>query len=285
MFDAAARIDVPAQKRGIGFVCQSDALSPRWTVFENVAFCAKLAGVGKQDIKRQAAKALEQTGVLDLARRHPPQLSAFDRRRVALARALVCEPAVVLLDEPLTDLEGEARDAARAWLRELVAGLSVGVLTATRDPIEALAIADRVALIHDGTIEQEGTPAEVYKEPATAFAAQFTGPSNRIEGTLVENAGQHAVIDVMGTLIGGITQTRAATGTKATGVIRVEQTHIGGGPGANRIPMRLAAQMYLGERWEFVFVKEGLTVRAYASTPLRHDSYHVEFPAAATWIY
>ena len=283
VFDAPGRIDVAARQRRVGFMFQGDALAPQWTVFENVAFCAKLGKV--DDIKQRTDQALTWAGIPDLAERHPQELPVFEQRMVALARALVCEPEVLLLDEPLSTLEGELRAQSRAWLRQVLPALELGVLTATRNPTEAFAIGDRVAVLHDGAIEQEGTPSDIYQEPATVFAAEFTAPSNRLEGTLVENSGPNAVIEVMGLRIGGITQTRASPGSRATGMIRVERTHIGGGPGQNRIPMKLAAQMYLGERWEFVFVNESLTVRAYASTPLRHDSYHVEFPADALWIF
>jgi iron(III) transport system ATP-binding protein len=102
---------------------------------------------------------------------------------------------------------------------------------------------------------------------------------------LVANAGTRACIDVCGCQIVGITQTRAAIGTMATGVIRIARTQIGGGPGPNRIPMKLLAQICLGERWEVVFVKDALTVRAYVSAPLRHQFYHVEFPPDAMWVF
>jgi iron(III) transport system ATP-binding protein len=283
VFDAPGRIDVAAHKRRIGLMFQTDALSPKWTVFENVAFCAKRGKV--DDIRQRTDKALTWAGIPDLAERHPQDLPLFEQRMVALARALVCEPQVLLLDEPLSTLEGELRAQSRAWLRQVLPALDVGVLTATRNPIEALAIGDRIAVLNNGAIEQEGTPTDIYQEPATVFAAEITAPSNRLEGRLVENSGPNAVIEILGSRIAGVTQTRASLGSKATGMIRVERTQIGGGPGQNRIPMKLTAQMYLGERWEFVFVKESLTVRAYGSTPLRHDSYHIEFPADATWIF
>jgi len=277
---------VAAHQRDIGLLFQTDALSPHRTAFENVAFYAKLAGADRH-IKRHADEALTRVGAFEFANRRPAEFSAFERRRVALARVLVGEPSAMLLDEPLGDLEGEPRAKARAWLRQFLTAttLQTGVLFATRDPIEAMAVADHVVVLNNGAVEQAGAPADIYREPATPFVAELTGPSNRFEGILVQNTGASAVIEVMGALIGGITQTRASAGTPATGIIRVEHTHIGGGPGTNRLSMRLAAQMYLGERWEFLFVKDGLTVRAYASTPLRHETYHVEFPAEATWIY
>jgi ABC-type Fe3+/spermidine/putrescine transport system ATPase subunit len=161
----------------------------------------------------------------------------------------------------------------------------VTTLLATANRGDALTLAGRVALINGGAIEQEGTPAELHEQPATAFAASFMGAANRIEGTLVEKAGTRAFIEIMGVRIGGVARTQAAVGDKATGVIRFEGVKLGGGPGTNRIAMKLKAQMYLGERWELVFVRETLTVRAYASAPLRHEDYHVEFPSEALWIY
>ena len=148
-----------------------------------------------------------------------------------------------------------------------------------------MAIADRITLLNGGVIEQEGSPTELYKEPATLFAAEFMGNNNRLDGTLVAVNDTRAAIEVLGWPIEGIARTRAAVGDKATGVTRIERMLIGGGPGPNRIPMKLSTQMYLGERWELLFLKDTLTIRAYASAPLRHESYHVEFPPDALWIF
>jgi iron(III) transport system ATP-binding protein len=148
-----------------------------------------------------------------------------------------------------------------------------------------MAIADRITLLNGGVIEQEGSPTDLYKEPATLFAAEFMGNNNRLDGTLVEISGKRAVIEVMGSRIEGIARTLAKVGDKATGVARIERMLIGGGPGPNRLPMKLSTQMYLGERWELVFLNDTLTIRAYASAPLRHESYHVEFPPDALWVF
>lgn len=285
VFDAAGGVVVPAHKRGIGFAFPSDSLLSQRTVFENLAFCARFGASGAKDIGSCVRKALDQIGGLDLAGRLPPQLSAAERGRVAIARALLRDPPVLLLDDPLAMLEGTARAEARAWLRQLILSLEGCILVATRDPIEAMAIAEHIVVINDGAVEQEGPPAEVYNEPATVFAAEYMAQSNRLPGTLIENAGTRACIDVMGCQIAGITQTRAPVGSQALGLIRVERTRLGGGPGANRLPMKVATQMYVGERWEIVFTHEALTVLAYASAPLRHESYHLEFPADALWVF
>jgi iron(III) transport system ATP-binding protein len=284
-FDAGKRIDLPAEARGLGLVFQSYALWPHRTVYDNVAYGLKLRRVRGEERKARVEKALAQIGLTHLAERYPHQLSGGQQQRVALARALVYEPAVILLDEPLSNLDAKLREEARAWLRQLIVRLGLSALIVTHDQIEAMAIADRITLLNAGLIEQEGTPTELYKEPATLFAAEFMGNNNRVAGTLIELADGRAAIDVAGTKLAGIARTRAAVGETATAVIRIEHVELGGGPGPNRIPMKLSTQMYLGERWELVFVREGLSVRAYASAPLRHESYHVEFPPEALWVF
>jgi iron(III) transport system ATP-binding protein len=238
------------------------------SVLDNLSFFARFGASGAEDIRSCVREALDHVGASDLASRLPPQLSAIERGRVAIARALLRNPPVLLLDDPLSLLEGTARAEARAWLRQLIASLECCTLIATRDPIEAMAIADQIVVMNDGAIEQEGPPEEVYNEPATVFAAGYMARSNRLPGTLIENAGTRACLEVMGCQISGITQTRAPVGSQAIGLIRVERTRIGGGPGPNRVPMTVATQMYVGERWEVVFTREGLNVLAYTSAPL-----------------
>ena len=285
LFDAAGSIDLPAEARGLGVVFQSYALWPHRSVFENVAYGLALRGVGAAGIKMRVDDVLSQIGLTELADQHPHQLSREQQQRVALARALAYQPPVVLLDEPLSNLEPKWRDRARAWLRQLIASLDLSVLLVTQDQVAAMAIADRIALLHDGRIEQEGTPGEIYDEPATLFAAELMGSSNRLDGTLVEHADPHATIEVVGTRLEGVARTRAAAGENASGIIRPEKVRLGGGPGPNRMLMTLETQMYVGERWELVFVKDDLTVRAYTSAPLKHEFYHVEFAPHALWIF
>jgi iron(III) transport system ATP-binding protein len=228
---------------------------------------------------------LGQIGLAQLAGRYPQQLSGGQQQRVALARALIYEPAVILLDEPLSNLDAKLREEARAWLRYLIASLNLSALLVTHDQIEAMAIADRIALLNGGRIEQEGSPIDLYREPSTLFAAEFMGSNNRLEGTLLENADGRAVIEVMGVRLEGLARTTATTGARAIGVIRLDKVMLGGGPGANRMLMTLKAQMYIGERWELLFAKDELTVRTYVTAPLKHELYHVEFPAHALWIF
>jgi iron(III) transport system ATP-binding protein len=284
-FDAGSKIDLPAEARGLGLVFQSYALWPHRTVFDNVAYGLKLRGASSVAVKLRVGKALAQIGLADLARRYPHQLSGGQQQRVALARALVYEPAVILLDEPLSNLDAKLREEARAWLRELIVSSNLAALMVTHDQIEAMAIADRITLLNAGTVEQEGTPTELYKEPATLFAAEFMGNNNRIDGIVMERTDKRATIEAMGAKLEGVARSAAEVGARAAGVIRLEKVMLGGGPGPNRVLMALKTQMYIGERWELVFAKDGVSVRAYTSAPLRHEFYHVEFPPGALWIF
>jgi iron(III) transport system ATP-binding protein len=285
LYDAATRTEMPAEARGLGLVLRSYALWPHRTVFENVAYGLKLRRAGKAAVKARVEKALSQIGLAHLAELYPHQLSGGQQQRIALARALVYEPPVILLDEPLSNLDAKLREEARAWLRVLIVSLNLSALLVTHDQIEAMAIADRITLLNAGRIEQQGSPIELYTEPATLFSAQFMGNNNRLEGTLVENADNRAVIEVNGLRLQGICRTQASIGEKAIGVIRLEKLRLGGGPGPNRMLMAVKAQMYIGERWELLFSKEDLAVRTYASAPLKHELYHVEFPPSALWIF
>ena len=285
LFDAAAKVDEPPEARGLGLVLRSYALWPHRTVFENIAYGLKLRHVRAADIKARVEGTLDKIGLKHLSRRFPHQISGEQQQRVALARALIYEPAVILLDEPLANLDPKLRDEARAWLRHLIVSLRLSALLVTHDQVEAMAMADRIVLLNGGRVEQQGLPVELYAQPATLFAAQFMGNNNRLEGSLVERADKRAVIDVMGVRLEGVASTTAAIGDKATGIIRLEKVTLGGGPGANRILMSLKAQMFVGERWELLFAKDALTVRTYVSAPLKHELYHVEFPPHALWIF
>jgi iron(III) transport system ATP-binding protein len=284
-FDAARKIDLPAEKRGLGLVFQSYALWPHRTVFDNVAYGLKLRGVASAEVAQRVEKALAQIGLAHLATRYPHQLSGGQQQRVALARALVYEPPVILLDEPLSNLDAKLREEARAWLRQLIVSLNLSALCVTHDQVEAMAIADRITLLNAGVIEQEGTPHELYNAPKTLFAAEFMGSNNRLPGTIETRAGQRATLVVDGFRFEAAASSSVAAGGEATGVIRVERVRLADGPGPNRMPMTLQTQMYLGERWELVFARGALSARVYAPTRLADGEHQIEFPPDALWVF
>lgn len=184
---------VPAQKRGMGMVFQSYSLFPNMTVLENVAFGPRLRKVKSGERRSKAMALLEMVELADRAGRYPHQLSGGQQQRVALARALAVEPRVLLLDEPLSALDAKVRVQLREQIRALQRRLSITTVFVTHDQEEALTMADRVAVMRGGRLEQVGAPAELYGSPETPFVAEFVGTMNRLPGKLA-GAGRVAVL-------------------------------------------------------------------------------------------
>ena len=173
--------DVPASKRGIGFVFQNYALFRYMTVYDNVAFGLELQKVPKKEIKKRVMELLEITGLSGVEKRYPNQLSGGQRQRVAFARALAPRPQVLLLDEPFAAIDAKVRSELRLWLRSVVTKLGITSIFVTHDQDEAVEVADEIIITNHGTIEQLGTPAEIYNTPDTPFVAQFIGRSSLVE--------------------------------------------------------------------------------------------------------
>ena len=176
---------VPPQRRGIGFVFQHYAAFKHMTVRENVAFGLKIRHKPKAEINAKVDNLLEVVGLAGFQRRYPNQLSGGQRQRMALARALAVDPQVLLLDEPFGALDAKVRDDLRAWLRRLHEEVHVTTVLVTHDQAEALDVADRIAVLNHGRIEQLGSPTEVYDAPANAFVMSFLGAVSSLNGELV----------------------------------------------------------------------------------------------------
>ncbi|MGB0141257.1 MAG: ABC transporter ATP-binding protein, partial [bacterium] len=172
---------VPANKRGVGLVFQSYALFPHLSAFENVAFGLRLRKISNGEIKRRVGQSLDTVELGEFANRKPSELSGGQQQRLSLARSLVLEPKVMLLDEPLSNLDARLRLDMRSELQRLQRNSGITMVFVTHDQGEALALADRVVLMKDGLIEQMGTPAELYNTPTTVFAADFMGFENIFE--------------------------------------------------------------------------------------------------------
>ncbi|MDP9027927.1 MAG: ABC transporter ATP-binding protein [Actinomycetota bacterium] len=184
LIDGKDVVAVPANKRDIGMVFQAYSLFPHMTVRENVEFGLRMRKVDAAKRKARAEEALELVGLAQLSARYAHQLSGGQQQRVALARALVTRPRVLLLDEPLSALDAKVRVQLRDEIRRIQTELGITTLFVTHDQEEALAVADRVAVMKDGNIEQIGTPEELYTSPVSAFVANFIGLSNQIPADL-----------------------------------------------------------------------------------------------------
>ncbi len=286
LYDAAAGVNLPAEQRSLGLVFQSYALWPHKTVADNVGYGLVLRKTPAAEIKQRVQAALDNLGLGHLGERYPFQLSGGQQQRVAIARALVYNPPVILLDEPLSNLDAKLREEARAWLRALIVRLNLSALCVTHDQTEAMAMSDRILLLKGGRIEQEGTPQELYGAPQTLYAAEFMGSNNRFEAT-VEQVGADSV-RVQSPLGPLLAQSRGPlkAGDKAQVVIRLERVGVADEAGPNRLRAKMATSMYLGDRWEYLFESGDVRLRAFGQQAREPgQDYWIELPAEACWAY
>ena len=192
---------VPPNKRGISMVFQSYALFPHLNIWENIAYGLKVAKVSQSELIERTNNVVEMMQLKGFERRFPNQLSGGQQQRVALARAVVIEPSVLLFDEPLSNLDAKLRESMRDDLRALQKRLGITSLYVTHDQSEAMAISDRVVIMKDGVICQEGSPTEIYEQPNSRFVANFIGKANFIDGTFRGVDGQAALVEVGGKTI------------------------------------------------------------------------------------
>ncbi len=251
-------IYVPPEKRSIGMVFQSYAVWPHMTVFENVGYPLKIKGLAKSEIAVRTNKALDLVHLGGLAQRLPSQLSGGQQQRVALARALVAEPDLLLLDEPLSNLDAKLRESMRFEIKELQKKLGVTVLYVTHDQAEAMAMSDRIVVMNAGVIHQIGDPVQVYETPANKVIADFIGLVNFLDA----EAGEGGVkIPALGRTV----HAPAGLGGKAVAAVRPENIALAA-PGAG-LTGTVIHKSYLGDTvdWRIELGGEQIRVIAPAS--------------------
>jgi iron(III) transport system ATP-binding protein len=281
LVSAEKNLFVKPEKRNMGMVFQSYALWPHMTVFENVSYPLKLRGIKGREVEKKVADVLALVGLAGLEERQAPALSGGQQQRVALARALVFSPKVLLLDEPLSNLDAQLREEMRRELKALQRRVNVTVIFVTHDQIEALSLSDRIAIMKFGELEQVGTPEDVYYYPATPFVRDFLGKTFLLTGKVAAVSDQYVQVAVQGVGASALVVQRKnvvssvtdfpGIGQAATVAIRPEKIEVSESARSadgNFVEGTLQASQFLGDRYEYT-VTLGSETRVIVSPEAR----------------
>ena len=281
---------LPPYERNIGMVFQNYALWPHMTVEANVAYGLKLRRLGTAEVAARLREGLRKVNLTGFESRYPGQLSGGQQQRVALARALVLNPDILLLDEPLSNLDAKIRVQVRAEIRKLQQELGITTIYVTHDQEEALSLSDRVAVMKDGHVLQIGAPKELYERPRTRFVADFVGTNNLVPGRVSERAGAELVVD---TAVGRLRAVPSGpVSDRCVLAIRPENVAIFAGAatnGGNVVQGRVSFVAYLGSALRYdVEAGQGQILKVDIRDPWHHEplpigrEVAVSFPASVT---
>jgi len=281
---------LPPYERNIGMVFQNYALWPHMTVEANVAYGLKLRRLGTAEVAARLREGLRKVNLTGFESRYPGQLSGGQQQRVALARALVLNPDILLLDEPLSNLDAKIRVQVRAEIRKLQQELGITTIYVTHDQEEALSLSDRVAVMKDGRVLQIGAPKELYERPRTRFVADFVGTNNLVPGRVSERAGAELVVD---TAVGRLRAVPSGpVSDRCVLAIRPENVAIFAGAatnGGNVVQGRVSFVAYLGSALRYdVEAGQGQILKVDIRDPWHHEplpigrEVAVSFPASVT---
>jgi iron(III) transport system ATP-binding protein len=274
---------VPPHERGIGMVFQNYALWPHMTVLQNVSYGLKLRKVPAAEMATRVQGVLEKVGLTGLGARYPGQLSGGQQQRVALARALVLNPQMLLLDEPLSNLDAKIRVQVRSEIRKLQKDIGITAVYVTHDQEEALAMSDRIAVFNHGQACQVGPPKVLYERPANRFVADFIGINNFVEGTVRSVEGPNRSLRVetrLGEIL-AVHDERLRAGDRCVICVRPENLALNDAPGEgrNRFSGRIVLTAYLGNTLRYdVDLGGGVVFKADVGDPWHHDQLPLGTP-------
>ncbi len=264
---------IPPESRELGMVFQSYALFPHMTIAENIAFPLKMRRWPRHEIGRKVAAALEMVKLPGYEQRSPRQLSGGQQQRIALARAIVFEPRVLLMDEPLGSLDKKLRDHMQAEIKRIQQQLNMTVIYVTHDQEEALTMSDRIVVMHEGCIQQVGTPTALYDEPANAFVADFIGEANFVSGMVsaVDASGMISVRHRSGQVFRAVGHRAVECGKEVVVSIRPERLAVVTGtdvdPDYNNWKGRVAQVIFAGDATKYKIVLDDMTLTVKAQHP------------------
>jgi len=260
---------VAPHKRGIGMVFQNYALFPHMTVGENLAFPLQVRKLPKQEVKEKVQRALEMVEMSAFGNRRPAQLSGGQQQRIAVARSLVFEPDLVLMDEPLGALDKQLREQMQYEIKHIHESLGVTIVYVTHDQAEALTMSDRIAVFNDGVIQQLSSPDDLYERPESSFVAQFIGENNKLNGTIKGITNGVCDVEVPGgAMVKALAIRAAGVGESTMLSLRPERVEINPAPGTqpNVVDGRVEELIYLGDH-----IRTRMTVAG-------HDDFVVKVP-------
>ena len=257
---------IPPEERHMGMVFQNYAIWPHMSVFENVAFGLNLKRTDKRTLASRVEAILDTVGLSGLGNRHPGQLSGGQQQRVALARSLVVEPSILLLDEPLSNLDAKLREHMRSELKALQRRTGITFIYVTHDQTEALSLSDKVIVFQNGVVQQVGTPQEVYNQPSNLFIADFMGALNKIDGTIIGREGARLKVKSGNIHFEAVPSACLADHSQTTLAIRPEAIILDvSGERPNTYASKVIDAAFLGNTIEYVLDVQGVRLIAQAS--------------------
>ena len=289
-FDGVRVNEMPPHKRGIGMVFQNYALWPHMTVAQNVAYGLKLRNEDSKSVSSKVEAVLAKVRLEGLGERYPGQISGGQQQRVALARALVLNPRILLLDEPLSNLDAKVRIQVRAEIRKLQKELGITTVYVTHDQEEALTLSDRIVVFNQARVFQLGTPRELYERPRNRFVADFIGINNMVEGTVRRSDAELLELQTPLGAIRALPNGELKPGDQAIACVRPENIALGGAGGeANVARGKVSFAAYLGNTLRYdADLGRGMTFKVDIPDPRHHETLPVGaeivlvFPASGT---
>jgi ABC-type Fe3+/spermidine/putrescine transport system ATPase subunit len=276
-FDGRSVIDIPAEKRRVAMVFQKPLLFPHMSIGDNVAFGLRMRGVDKKTRKKRVSEMMELVRLPGMEERRPGQLSGGQEQRISLARSLITEPDILLLDEPLSQLDANLRIEMRDLIRQIQAELGITSVFVTHDQEEAVMLADRIALMLVGRIQQDGLPQDFYEQPATQAVARFFGTKNFVPGTVTGKRFE----SVLGTLQLGHDH------ADGEGLLVIRQEAIEIGPGANSFEATVQRTMYLGTHVRVWAMAGGVQLQFTVPPGVTYEggqTITLRLPMAQAWV-